>query len=30
MCKKALNRANDLLVSDIAEIIAKQLILQTP
>ena len=30
MCKKALNRANDLPVSDIAEIIAKQLILQTP
>ena len=30
MCKKALNRANHLPVSDIAEIIAKQLILQTP
>ena len=30
MCKKALNRANNLPVSDIAEIIAKQLILQTP
>ena len=30
MCKKVLNRANDFPVSDIAEIIAKQLILQTP